>query len=343
MDVPSIHLAQIERGTEAAGCLIGWSVVCLSDSPVVIRWAEIDHDGFRAERQDFARLVSFPDAPARLRLLVPRGEPETSVHDALLQMGVVWQGEEWSVVVPLLVEFDRKGLPNTSPGISRARRMSTGNEHDAVRDRILKVIYDQRAGKPAGYLERDEIISHAACDADDTVYHLDVLERDGYVEVERMGGGNFLARLTALGQQRVREGYRVSASAAPVTIGPIGAIVHTMTGGALQAVGSASQSELSQVVNDPTALRAQLDELLARLVEAVKNDLAATDLMAYVRATEHLREEMLAPKPDQGRIRTLLGALSFMGNVEGTLGLMERVWPQVTALLALAGVLFPRS
>ncbi len=121
----------------------------------------------------------------------------------------------------------------------------------------------------------------------DVVFHLGVLEREGYVDTaEAMGDFSVAARLTTLGEQRVRERVRGSSG---VTIG---AIIGTMTGGNVQAVGSAVNSDVPQVVNDADLLREALDDLGDQLINAVRTDLPANDLSAYVEAVNEFKEEM---------------------------------------------------
>ncbi len=72
----------------------------------------------------------------------------------------------------------------------------------------------------------------------------------------------------------------------------IGAIIGTMTGGNVQAVGSAVNSDVPQVVNDADLLREALDDLGDQLINAVRTDLPANDLSAYVEAVNEFKEEM---------------------------------------------------
>ena len=59
-------------------------------------------------------------------------------------------------------------------------------------------------------------------------------------------------------------------------------------------------------------------------------------LLAYARAIEDLRRELAADEPELSKRQRLLGTLAFLGDIEGTLGLTQRAWPYVSALLAIA-------
>ena len=53
----------------------------------------------------------------------------------------------------------------------------------------------------------------------------------------------------------------------------IGAIIHQMEGGSLQAIGFADHAEVQRIANDPALLENKLVELTNNLLEAVKSDL----------------------------------------------------------------------
>jgi len=109
-----------------------------------------------------------------------------------------------------------------------------------------------------------------------------------------------------------------------------------MSGGTIQAVGAASHTEISQIVNDPEMLRSQVEDLTNQLIEAVKSELVASELMVYMKAVNDLRDQLLSGEPDPSLAKRLLGTLAFLGDVEGTIGLMVRVWPYVSPLLMIA-------
>ena len=127
--------------------------------------------------------------------------------------------------------------------------------------------------------------------------------------------------------------------APPEPAGPsqvnIGAIVHTMGGGSLQAVGVAD-AEVSQIVNDPALLHTQVEALTENLLNEVKPALSGSDLMEYVQAVQELQEQLLAEQPDPSLLKRLTGTLAFLGDVDGTIGLMVRTWPFLYPLLLIA-------
>lgn len=116
----------------------------------------------------------------------------------------------------------------------------------------------------------------------------------------------------------------------------IGAIINSMSGGNVQAVGDARDAQISQIVNDPELLRSQVDALVENLVNEVKSALELDELAEYVQAVQDLKEQLLAEERDPSLIRKLMRTLSLLGDVEGTVGLMARVWSLLYPLLLIA-------
>lgn len=116
----------------------------------------------------------------------------------------------------------------------------------------------------------------------------------------------------------------------------IGAIIHSMSGGNVQAVGVAQDAEISQVVNDPELLRSQVEALTESLLNEVKPVLNIDELVEYTQAVQALREQLLSDKPKQSLIRDFVRTVGFLGGVEGTIDLMTRVWPFLHPLLLIA-------
>ena len=116
----------------------------------------------------------------------------------------------------------------------------------------------------------------------------------------------------------------------------IGAIIHAMSGGNVQAIGIARDIEVSQIVNDPTLLHSQVEALTTSLLEEVKSVLVGNDLIGYTQAVQSFREQLLAEKPNPSLLKRFTGTLALLGDVEGTIGLMVRIWPYLYPLLLIA-------
>ena len=116
----------------------------------------------------------------------------------------------------------------------------------------------------------------------------------------------------------------------------IGAIINTMSGGSVQAVGVADNAEISQVVNDPALLHSQVETLTERLLDEVKSALAGNELIEYAQTVQSLKEQLLTEEPDPSLLKRLTRTLGLLGDIEGTMGLMVRVWPCLYPLLLIA-------
>lgn len=116
----------------------------------------------------------------------------------------------------------------------------------------------------------------------------------------------------------------------------VGAIIHEMHGGNIQAIGQAHQSEINQLVSDPEALAEALDAILTKLLEAVKSEMPAAQLFAYMQQAEELKAALKSDTPQPAVIKRLLGTLAFLGDVEGTVGLVTRAWPLIGSLVPIA-------
>jgi hypothetical protein len=116
----------------------------------------------------------------------------------------------------------------------------------------------------------------------------------------------------------------------------VGAIVHSMSGGNVQAVGIAEDAEISQVVNDPDLLQSQVDALTENLVSEVRNSLNVDELTEYLAAVQELKAELLADQVDSSRIKRLVRTIGLLGDIEGTVGLITRVWTFLHPLLLIA-------
>lgn len=124
----------------------------------------------------------------------------------------------------------------------------------------------------------------------------------------------------------------------PAEAGPrvsIGAIIQSMSGGNVQAVGIAHDAEISQVVADPALLRSQVEALAENLLNEASSSLKVDDLAEYAQAVRDLKQEILAEKPEPSLIRRLVRTVGLLGDIEGTIGLMTRVWTLVHPLLLI--------
>jgi hypothetical protein len=116
----------------------------------------------------------------------------------------------------------------------------------------------------------------------------------------------------------------------------IGAIIHTMSGGTVQAVGVAQDAYISQIINDPDLLHSQVEALTENLLGEVKPSLGVDELADYTQAVRDLKEQLLKEKPNPSVIQQLARTIGLLGDIEGTIDLITRVWAFLHPLLLIA-------
>jgi hypothetical protein len=116
----------------------------------------------------------------------------------------------------------------------------------------------------------------------------------------------------------------------------IGAFIHEMNNGNVQAVGLSNFSELQQTVNAPILLKEIIDKLANELMDSIKIELPAEKLIPYIKIVDDLKQQLKAEKSSPSILQKLFQGLSFTGDIEGTISLMTRAWPYIYPLLVIA-------
>jgi hypothetical protein len=165
---------------------------------------------------------------------------------------------------------------------------------------------------------------------------LDELYEAGLLNKEQ-GRPNPIYRITNAARKAIADDFKMP-DTQPASLVTIGAFIGTMSGGNVQAVGSAQGSELKQIINDPDLLRQRFEMEADRLLTEVKSELDAENYNRYLRAVEELKQQVLAKKQDPSLIKQLLQRIALLSDVEGTIGLINRVWPLIQPLLAIVAM-----
>lgn len=208
------------------------------------------------------------------------------------------------------------------------------SDYEQLRDEILRLLYEHVSTGSSTPIQSSLIAAQLDLPTVDIDEQLEILNWNGFVDLTKTAGGNHIAVLLPPGKQRVKEGFKQATEAPHYTIG---AVIDTMSGGMLQAVGSASDADISQIVKEPALMQSQVEELTANLIELVKHDLSAPQLVQYIAAIRDLQNELLSEKSNPSTAKRLLGTLALLGDVDGSIGLMVKVWPYISALLMIAG------
>jgi hypothetical protein len=118
----------------------------------------------------------------------------------------------------------------------------------------------------------------------------------------------------------------------------IGALIHSMSGGNVQAIGKAEHAKITQLINDPEILQNQLEEYSKLLLNEVQSSLRNEDLEKYTNALQEIKDELLADRPRENLLRSAIKAITFLGDIEGAIGLVERIWSLVYPFIFIASL-----
>jgi hypothetical protein len=102
--------------------------------------------------------------------------------------------------------FDRYPDSPYFGGIRSRREVKMSNSPEELREQILKILEAHEASGGSELLQASAIGQRIHCSVDDVDYHLEILERDGYVKLAKSFGGDHATWLTVDGKQHVREG-----------------------------------------------------------------------------------------------------------------------------------------
>ncbi|MCK6463186.1 MAG: hypothetical protein L6Q29_05225 [Candidatus Pacebacteria bacterium] len=115
----------------------------------------------------------------------------------------------------------------------------------------------------------------------------------------------------------------------------IGAIIGSVNGGSVQAIGNTLNSEISQVVNDPQLIQPYLEQIAEKLLNEVKAELSVREYAKYQEAVESLKQQLSEEKPSESAVKKIIQGISFLGDIEGSVGLMLRVWSLVQPFVTI--------
>lgn len=208
---------------------------------------------------------------------------------------------------------------------------------------LLEIIIDH---KNSGYLSGPIIPScdHSGCqiigidkNLDQNLYgDLDALCDVGLLGVRINTEGDKIYTIKQLAYDAVTNNFIKPEQMGPTNVS-IGAIINSMSGGNLQAIGISEKSEISQIVNDPELLHSQVEALAENLINEVKSSLNLDEFTKYTQSVQELKSHLLAGEPNPSGIRKLVKTIGLLGDIEGSVALMIRVWSYLHPLLMIAG------
>jgi hypothetical protein len=118
----------------------------------------------------------------------------------------------------------------------------------------------------------------------------------------------------------------------------IGAIIGSVSGGNIQAIGNAINSEISQTINDPQLFHPYLEQIAEKLLNEVKAELSVKEYAKYQEAVESLKQQLTEEKPALSKVKKIIQSISFLGDIEGSVELMLRVWSLVQPFVTIVAL-----
>ena len=258
-----------------------------------------------------------------------------TVSKADLQRWAALSDEEWDSALLYLLQGGYVKSTLGRGGILWITEKGTKHLEDHLSEAIGLGLAAKRVLRFVGARESDTELEVRAEDIGDQLvlpkpelHHILVELLDKGLIEELLGRREhefYTVRSTATGRELLRRGFRPERATASRRVN-IGTVIGSMSGGTVQGVAQATNSQLTQTVNDPAAMAKMLDSLSNELVDAVREELSASgQLQKYYEALEDLRSEVLSDKPSESRIKRFVRLLGLLGDIEGSLGLTTRV------------------
>lgn len=131
---------------------------------------------------------------------------------------------------------------------------------------------------------------------------------------------------TKEGRLAFRKGFQEPVSAPSIQAGAI--FNGPVTGGNIQAIASAIDSEIQQNVSSlsPAELQKELEQTLQKLLGQITQDLSLQQQVAYSQLAAEFQKEMTQAKPDPDKLHKLLAGLGLLADVGGTIDLGQKTF-----------------
>lgn len=148
-----------------------------------------------------------------------------------------------------------------------------------------------------------------------------------------------LITATQKGKQAVHDNFRRPNT--PNTNITADAYIEQMSGGNLQSIATAYDSEIQQIINqhDVESLRKSISEALEKLVAEVSVQLDMEQKAAYMRVAADLQQEVTKSNPDILVIEKAVKVLVFGDSLDGTLELGEKLFTAVALAAPYIGII----
>jgi hypothetical protein len=131
---------------------------------------------------------------------------------------------------------------------------------------------------------------------------------------------------TKQGRQAVHRNFQETVSVPSIQAGAI--FTGPVTGGNIQAIASAINSEIQQNVSplSPEELQKEIQQTLEKLVGQVAEHLSLEQKAAYTQLAAEFQKEMAKPRPDTGKLHKLLAGLGLLSDLGGAIDFSQKTF-----------------
>ena len=110
-------------------------------------------------------------------------------------------------------------------------------------------------------------------------------------------------------------------------------VVGNVSGGNVQGIGYADNSQIQQIVDDPEKLKGEIEKLTTELLQSIKKDISSNHLKDYKKITEELKAEFQKEKYEENKFRKIIGSLSFINDTAASFQLILKVMPYISIIV----------
>lgn len=131
---------------------------------------------------------------------------------------------------------------------------------------------------------------------------------------------------TKAGRQAVHRNFQVSQSMPSIQAGAI--FNGPVTGGNIQAIASAIDSEIQQNVSSLSAddLQKEMNQVLEKLLSQISEQLTLQQKASYVQVAADFQKEIAEPQPDSGKLHKLLASLGLLSDLGGAIDFSQKTF-----------------
>jgi hypothetical protein len=192
-------------------------------------------------------------------------------------------------------------------------------------ERVLRFLIQEI--KDNEFLTQDEILKGVAISPEKYHKACQQLEDFDFVELFNDITDEFPALSpTKAGRQAIHRNFQASPPPANIQAGAI--FNGSVTGGNIQAVANAIDSEVQQNVSglSPDDLQKEIEQVLEKLLAQVTEHLTLKQRATYTQMAAEFQAEIAKSQPNPGKLHNLLGGLGMLSDLGGAMDFSQKTF-----------------